>query len=112
MPKVLIYALCALIAVGVNIVLGSAIADFKDEFDKEKAILGLKKAGAIVLAGAGLYCISILIPDIRIETMGLNLSDALVLIAYTVVAVYIGKDLDNLFILLKIKMDDVTGGTV
>ena len=31
MPKVLIYVICAVIAIGGNIVLGSAIADFKNE---------------------------------------------------------------------------------
>lgn len=31
MPKVLIYVICAVIAIGGNIILGSAIADFKNE---------------------------------------------------------------------------------
>ena len=33
MPQILTYLLCAVIAVGANIVLGSAIADFKNEWD-------------------------------------------------------------------------------
>lgn len=33
MPNIVIYILCAVIAVGANILLGSAIADFKKEFD-------------------------------------------------------------------------------
>lgn len=108
MPKILIYAICAIIAVGANILLGSAIADFKDEFDWDIAILGLKKAGAIIIAGAGLYYISLLVPDLKIESLNLNLADALVMLAYSMVVIYVGKDIDNLMTLLKLKTDDMT----
>ena len=107
MPQILVYLLCAVIAVGANIILGSAIADFKNEFDWDIAILGLKKAAAMILSGAGLYCIGILMPDLKIESLGLNLSDALTMIAYTIVVIYVGKDFDNLMNLLKLKTGDM-----
>ena len=107
MPQILTYLLCAVIAVGANIILGSAIADFKNEFDWDIAILGLKKAGAIILAGSGLYCIGILMPDLTIESLNLNISDALTMIAYTMVVIYVGKDFDNLLNLLKLKTGEM-----
>ena len=107
MPQILTYLLCAVIAVGANIVLGSAIADFKNEWDWDIAILGLKKAGAVIVSGAGLYYIGILMPDLRIESLNLNLSDALVMMAYTMVVIYVGKDVNNLISLLKLKTSDM-----
>jgi len=107
MPQIIIYLLCTVIAVGANIILGSAIADFKNEFDWDIALLGLKKAAAIILSGAGLYCIGILMPDLTIESLNLNISDALTMIAYTMVVIYVGKDMDNLITLLKLKTGDM-----
>lgn len=107
MPQILTYLLCAVIAVGANIVLGSAIADFKNEWDWDIAILGLKKAAAVIVSGAGLYYIGILMPDLRIESLNLNLSDALVMMAYTMVVIYVGKDVNNLISLLKLKTSDM-----
>lgn len=107
MPQILIYVLCAAIAIVANILLGGAIADFKREWDKDKCILGLKKAAVIIAAGAGLYCIGILMPDLVIQSLNLNLADALKAIAYAVVAVYVAKDIDNLMSLLKLKSSDI-----
>ena len=107
MPQILTYLLCAVIAVGANIILGSAIADFKNEWDWDIAILGLKKAAAVIISGAGLYYIGILMPDLRIESLNLNLSDALVMMAYTMVVIYVGKDVNNLISLLKLKTGDM-----
>ena len=107
MPKILIYVLCAVIAIGGNIILGSAIADFKNEFSKQVAILGLKKAIALLAVGAGLYYIGILMPDLKVEALGINLTDALTTMAYSLVVIYVGKDIDNLMTLLKLKTDDI-----
>lgn len=107
MPQIIIYLICAAIAIGANILLGSAIADFEGEFDWAIAITGLKKAGAILVSGAGLYYIGVLMPDLVIESLGLNLSDALMMMAYSLVVVYVGKDIDNLLYLLKLKSDDI-----
>ena len=107
MPKILIYVICAVIAIGGNIILGSAIADFQNEFDMNKAILGLKKAAAILVAGAGLYYVSILMPDLKIEALDVNLTTALITLAYSIVVIYVGKDFDNLMYLLKLKTDDI-----
>ena len=107
MPKILVYVLCSIIAIGGNILLGSAIAEFENTFDKNIAILGLKKAGAILLAGAGLYYIGILMPDLVIESLGLNLTDAITTMAYSIVVFYVGKDIDNLMYLLKLKTSDL-----
>lgn len=107
MPQIVVYVLCAIIAIGGNIVLGSAIADFKNEFDKNIAVLGLKKALAILLVGAGLYYISILMPDLKVEALDIDLSTALTTLAYSIVVIYVGKDFDNLLTLLKLKTDDI-----
>ena len=107
MPKIVIYVICAVIAIGGNIILGSAIADFQNEFDMNKAILGLKKAAAILVAGAGLYYVSILMPDLKIEALDVNLTTALITLAYSIVVIYVGKDFDNLMYLLKLKTDDI-----
>ncbi len=107
MPQIVTYLICAVIAVGANILLGSAIADFKNEFDWGKAILGLKKAAAIILSGAGLYYIGVLMPDLKIQSLNLNLSDALVMMAYSMVVIYVGKDVANLMELLKLKTSEV-----
>lgn len=105
MPKIIIYLISALIAIGTNILLGSAIADFEDKFDKNIAIAGLKKAGAILLSGGGLYYIGILMPDLVIESLGVNLTDGLTTMAYSLVVIYVGKSIDNLLTLLKLKTD-------
>lgn len=107
MPKIVIYVISAIVAIGANILLGSAIADFKNEFSKEVAIRGLKKAGAILLAGAGLYYISILMPDLKVEALGVNLSTALTTMAYSLVVIYVGKSIDNLMTLLKLKTEEL-----
>jgi hypothetical protein len=107
MPQIIIYLISAAIAIGTNILLGSAIADFKDEFDKSIAILGLKKAGAILLAGGGLYYIGILMPDLVIDSLGVNLTDGLTTMAYSLVVIYVGKSIDNLLTLLKLKTDNL-----
>lgn len=46
-------------------------------------------------------------PDLKIESLNLNLSDALVMMAYTMVVIYVGKDIDNLMTLLKLKTGDL-----
>lgn len=107
MPKIVIYVISAIIAIGGNIILGSAIADFKNEFSKQIAVLGLKKAGAILLVGAGLYYVGILMPDLKVEALGVNLTDAITTMAYSIVAIYVGKDVDNLMTLLKLKTEDI-----
>lgn len=106
MPQILIYLISACIAIGANILLGSAIADFKNEFSKDIAILGIKKAAAVLFAGAGLYCIGILMPDLVIDSLGVNLTSALTTMAYSLVVVYVGKSVDNLLTLLKLKVDN------
>jgi len=106
MPQIIIYVISAVIAIGANILLGSAIADFKNEFSKDIAILGFKKAAAILLAGTGLYYIGILMPDLKVESLGLNLTSALTTMAYSLVVIYVGKSIDNLLTLLKLKVDN------
>ena len=46
-------------------------------------------------------------PDLTVEPLGLNLSDALTFMAYSLVVIYVAKDVDNLMNLLKLKTSDL-----
>jgi hypothetical protein len=92
------------IALLVNILLGSAIASTKLEFDKHTFFQGVFKGACIYLAIGGLVLIAQVIPIIDVEGLGqLDILNALTIIVSTVLGVYITQDLQKLMEALKLK---------
>ena len=58
------------IAIGVNILLGSAIAQSITQFDKAKLIKGIFKAGCIYASIGGLVLIAQIIPVVIVDGLG------------------------------------------
>jgi hypothetical protein len=93
------------IAIGVNILLGSAIAQSTTKFDKAKFLKGIFKAGCIYAAIGGLVLIAQIIPVVSVDGLGeIDIINSLTIIVSTVFGLYITQALQKLIEALKLKI--------
>lgn len=89
-----------------NILMGTSLAHFKKEFDKEKCMEGIYKALVIVLSISCLYLCSFFNPDIlvlNVNGQNVNLIQAMEYIFKAGILLYGAKDITKLMELLQIK---------
>jgi len=83
MPEVVTIVLSLICLMVANIIMGKKLADFKDEFDKQKFIGGISKAGFSLL-GLALIYISTLVCPMKVANingqMMTTLSGAIILL--------------------------------
>lgn len=79
------------IVMGLNILLGRAIANFKKEFDKEVFILGIKKGAAVYFTIAVLSCLAQFVKVAEIQ-----LISTMALIVYSVMLSYLKQVIDKM----------------
>ena len=95
-----------------NIILGSILADLKNQFNKEVLIRGIKKAIAFAVALVLVYFGGLFIPDLAVVTIGtysLTVIKALDTLFGMAVAMYAFKSIKNLGMVLGVdtKIDPV-----
>lgn len=88
------------IALGLNILLGSALANFKSEFDKDVLILGIKKGLVVYFSIAVLSILAQFVKFADIE-----LVNSMAIIVYGVMAVYIVQDIEKISKILGYKKE-------
>ncbi len=91
-----------------NVLLGTNLAQLKDEFNKKKAILGLLKVGGIVFSillmlGCA-YCTQDIIVA-NINGSNANLLDAMRIIFISAITYYGTQDINKLINILKVKIE-------
>lgn len=91
-----------------NVLLGTNLAQLKDEFNKKKAILGLLKVGGIVfgillMLGCA-YCTQDIIVA-NINGSNANLLDAMRIIFISAITYYGTQDINKLINILKVKIE-------
>jgi len=92
------------IAILVNILLGYVIASVKIEVEKGRLLTGLYKGGAVYLAIGGLYVISLILPQIEVNGLGvIDIVNSLVLILSAVLGFYVYQSLQKLATIFKLK---------
>lgn len=90
-----------------NILLGSTLASFKKEWNKEKLISGIYKAGSIITGLGLVYLCGYLNPDIIkvvVDGKTVNLIEALKIIFISATTMYAAMDIKKAIDIFKIKV--------
>ena len=110
LPLALQLLLSIPVAIFVNILLGWAISTVNENFSKAKLITGILKGIAVYLAIAGLYLISLLVPEVTVEGFGsLNIMNSIIAILSAALAYYVYQDLSKLASVWKLKFTITDG---
>lgn len=110
LPLALQLLLAIPVSIAVNILLGWAISNVNQLFDKAKLKAGILKGVAVYLSIAGLYLISLLVPEITVEGFGsLNIMNAIIAILSVALAYYVYQDLSKLASVWKLKFTITDG---
>ena len=88
------------ILMGLNILLRRALANFKEEFDQSKFMLGVKKGVVVYFSIAVLSGLAQFVRFAEIE-----LVNTMALIVYSVMLVYVKQDLDKIQAILGYKKE-------